>query len=212
MKWLEGICLSVLSALLGVLLFEMILLARETRLKVDELAGRYEGLALPAEEAIAQFAAAGKTVAQIGAKERNSFDAQQAYYKDLTSETSDTLKEVNDVVPKVGIVLDRIDVGLRDLDGRVGVLAGRLDGTIGAARPLLIEVTEDATDLRPAIQNFSQMTAHGVGISASLEDISARVDKAVGKALAPKNRFLAGLDSLSKGAITVSEFIFYVTH
>lgn len=212
MKWVEAICLVIVTACVGTLLLETTLLVREARFKLDEVAGKYEGLVEPSQKAIAQVAAAGKVLAQIGAKERDDFDAQQAYYKNLTSETAKTLQEVNDVVPKAGVVLDGLSRAIADIDGRTSDLAQSLTGTVTAARPLLVAVTGDAVDLRPAIQNFSQMTAHGVGISASLEDISGRVDKAVGKALAPKNKFLAGINAMAKGAITVAEFIFYVTH
>jgi hypothetical protein len=220
MNWIERVCLMVVTACFGILLFEGALLLREARLKLDEVAGQYAGLVRPTEQAIAQVSAAGKTLAQIGAKERNDFDAQQAYYQKLTQDTdallasmNRTVGNVNDVVlPKVGSDLDSLaGVSVRagdDLDR----VAKTLDGTVGAAEPLLVSVTEDAQDARPAIQNFAAMTAHGVGISASLEDISHRVDVAVGKALAPKNKFLAGLNAMAKGAITVAEFIFYVTH
>lgn len=212
MKWVEASCLVLVTVCVCILLLETSLLVRELRFKADEVAGKYEGLVEPSQKAIAQVAAAGKTVAQIGAKERDSFDAQQEYYKNLTSQSAITLKEINDVVPKIGTAVDGVSRAIGNIDDRSAVLAGTLNGTIGAAKPLLFSITDDATDLRPAIKNFSEMSAHGVGISASLEDISARVDKAVGKALAPKNRFLAGINAMAKGAITVSEFIYYVTH
>lgn len=212
--------MAIITVCLAALLISLTLFVRHAQQKVDEVAAKFEELVLPSQKAIAQVAAAGMTLAQIGAKERNDFDAQQAYYKQLTNGTAQllasankTVESVNDVVlPKVGSDLDLAGGVVGRVGDRMDIVAGTLDQTIEAGKPLLVSITGDTDALKPAIQNFGAITQHGIGISASLEDISARVDKAVGKALAPKNRFLAGLNAMASGAITVSEFIYYVTH
>lgn len=220
MKWIESVCLVFLTVCAAILLLAMALFVRHAQQKVDEVAGKFEELVEPSQKAIAQVAAAGKTLAQIGAKERNDFDAQQMYYQQLTrdsdallSSANETVRNVNDVlVPKVSADLDAAGGAVRSGGDHFDLALDSLHRTILDSDPLLISITEDADAARPAIQNFARMTEHGVGISASLEDISARVDKAVGKALAPKNRFLAGLNAMANGSITVAEFVYYVTH
>lgn len=220
MKWLESVCMVVITVCIATLLLSMALFVRHAQQKVDEVAGKFEELVEPSQKAIAQVAAAGKTLAQIGAKERNDFDAQQAYYQQLTRDSdallasaNGTVKDVNDVlVPKISADLDAARRAIGGAGDRFDLLAGSLNRTVSDTDPLIVSITQDADAARPAIQNFARMTEHGVGISASLEDISARVDKAVGKALAPKNRFVAGINAMAKGSITVAEFVYYVTH
>jgi hypothetical protein len=190
-------CLIVLAAVLtGAMTFmavEVGLLAKHARIDADRLTGQYVGLVLPAQKALASVASASLTVAQVGAKERDAFSSQQAYYRNLTTHTDRLLgdadaafKDFNTLVfPKVA---DALDAGTRTLndsgDSVRKVAAASVDGLSGL-RPVLDALESDATQARPAIQQFALASGHLNGTSANLEATSKDVADFAHRELAP---------------------------
>ena len=187
MKLFESICLGVVTACVAVLLIEGALFVREARVDVDKITGEAQGWNRGVWNVLGDTSAAMLTVAQIGAKERNDFDAQQAYYKSLSQKSGTLLDSLTTTVDSFnGTVLPRV--------------AAALDGTIAletnASRDLTdttIKIDDTIDDLRPIIDNGIKATAaaavsmsdpaihetlaHVDGVSGNLDATSADIRK-----------------------------------
>lgn len=148
MTLFEKICLGVVVTPAAVLLIEGALLLREARIDEDKITGEAIGLALPTKNAEAQIASAAKTFAQVGAQERDTFQQQQQYFRDLSTRSDALLDSVTRTVNTFNIsVLPRV--------------AGALDGTTAletnAARDLTdttIKIDDTIDALAPPIQKM----------------------------------------------------------
>lgn len=143
---------------------------------VDATRTDVHALMLPTQKAEADIAALALSGAQVAAKERNAFDAQQRYYADLATRTdalldsaNKTLNEVHDgIIPAARDNLDAIHSAVVRGDDGISALGKRSEATLDS-------LNADATALRPAIDSFAQITANGARTSANLDATSADV-------------------------------------
>src|SRR5579863_7827754 len=98
MTLFEKICMGVIVAPLAVLLIEGALFVREARIDADKITGEAAGWNRGVWNVLGNASAAMNVVAQIGAKERNDFDAQQAYYKSLSAKSGALIDSLNATV------------------------------------------------------------------------------------------------------------------
>ena len=160
---------TVVTAGVAFISFEAGLLLRETRLRLDEVAGQVGGLVRPTEQAEANISAAAKTFAQVGAEERNAFADQQRYYTGLASDTHDVLEAFRDtfnrfndvVIPKVSRDLDSGNDTLRSAGASIQQVAEASDKTISATTPLVESLTVNS-------RNFEEITAETAKTSANI--------------------------------------------
>jgi len=185
LKLFESICLGVVTACAAVLLIEGALFVREARVDVDKITGEAEGWNRGVWNVLGDTSAAMKVAAQIGAKERNDFDAQQAYYKDLSQKSGTLLDSLTTTVDSFnGTVLPRVAAAL---DGTTALETNasrdltdttiKIDGTIDDLRPIIdngIKVTAAAAASMsdPAIH---ETLAHVDGVSGNLDATSADI-------------------------------------
>lgn len=190
---IEGACVIIVTACASYFLVEGGLLEREARLKVDDVAGQYVRLVEPGMKAEASLAAAGLTIAQVGAKERSAFDAQQKYFEDLSKRTNmlldsanETIKEVNqNVIPRSIESLSSLDLLIRSSTNSVESVSVETQETIAAARPLLEELQSRAADLRTPINDGGAVMQHGAGIAANLEATTGDIKNFVHRETTP---------------------------
>lgn len=193
MKRAFQIAAFVLIALTIAFFIAAIILLRETQLGVRRLSNELDGLERPTQNALAQIAAASKTLAQVGAQERNAFAEQQRYYVKLGQSTdallasaNKTIEEVNnDLLPKIAADLDSANVAIKRDSDSFARTSSAAEDTIEAAREPLIAITSDAEALRPAINNLAQITAHGAEISSNLEATTGDVKEYVHRLTRP---------------------------
>ena len=154
------------AALLGCAIpvaYELTLLLQSARIDMDQLKDEYIGVALPAKKALADISAASLVIAQIGAKERNAFDAQQAYYVELGKQTTALLGEANasirefnsKILPSASVLLgsgaDLLSSGRRSVDTLSDAAGDDLRG-VGTA---VAAIQQDAVSARPGIDQLS---------------------------------------------------------
>lgn len=180
---IADVCLLIVTGCASFFLVEGGLLLREARVKVDVLATEYARLIEPGMKAEASLAAAGITLAQVGAKERSAFDAQQKYFVKLSDRTdtlfssmNQTVEGVNDeILPRIrenlestNALVDNGDLGITDL--RAALRDGRVN-----ARNLSASANSFIGDLRPAVENFNGAAKNGFEISANLDSTTKDV-------------------------------------
>ena len=211
-RLVKAFCLSILSIGVFLLIGEAMYLTRQLRsdshevtLKLDAYIGAAQ---YPTQNALAQIAAVGKVAAQIEAKERNDFDAQQAYYKSLTGKSSDLVdavtlaaRRINDrILPDADVVLQNTGRAVSDLAttadrlgdhgdaalDKVTTLTGAL--TLRVADPRYDSILADAAE---SMRNIKSMTADTHAITT---DAAAFVHRELAPARGVKNTLRAALD------------------
>lgn len=189
MDLFEKTCLGGITLCAGILLIECALLVREVRVDADKITGEVSGWNRGVWNVLGDTSAAMKVVAQIGAKERNDFDAQQSYYKTLTTKTGDLLDSATTTLNTFnGTILPRVAAAL---DGSVALETSASRNLTDTA--IKIDDTIDA--LRPAIDN---------AISATAAASAAMSDPAIHETLAHVDGTASNLNAAS------SDFAAYV--
>lgn len=195
MTLFEKICLGVVVAPAAVLLIEGALLLREARIDEDKITGETIGLALPTKNAEAQIASAAKTFAQVGAQERDTFQEQQQYFRDLSTRSdalldaaTRTVNELNtSVLPRVTAALDGTTAletnAARDLTDTTI----KIDDTIDALRPMIDGGIRATTAAAAALSDPSihETEAHLDGVAGNLDATSGDVRAFVHRETAP---------------------------
>lgn len=170
-------CLVIVTGCAAFFLVEGGLLLREARVKVDVLATDYARLVGPGMKAEASIAAAGITLAQVGAKERSAFDAQQKYFEDLSKRTNTLLDSANftvegvnrDILPLVTKNLESTNALVDNGNIAIGNLDVAILGFDNSRRDLAATINSEAEYFRPVIGNINKIAARSAGISGNLE-------------------------------------------
>ena len=215
----KTLALIFLTLALSAFIVEAILLMQDVRAHLDTITIQVGRLVDPALKAEAAISSAGLTFSQIAAKERNAFDAQQSYYTALGDRTNTLLDEVNhDILPQVAGSIHTADASLGTLGALLVDWNAQFKQFSVAGASVLAGVASDATALRPAIDNLSAITDHGVAISTNLEgltaDAHAESTLIVGrtqKAFAPQNRALAIARLVGGGSLSLAELFYYIS-
>lgn len=148
---------------------------------------------------LAQLAADEVALSQIEAKERNAFDAQQAYYlksadsiDSLVANLNSTVAEVNtDVLPQATKAITHLDNTIIDIDGRSRDV---FDAAAGATAQLTVDEASLQPVLTSAVEtskNLSKMSADGAAMTG---DARVFVHRELAPARGAKNTIKAGLD------------------
>lgn len=145
MTLFEKLCMAVIVAPLSVLLIEGALFVRQARLDADKITGEAAGWNRGVWDVLGNTSAAMKVVAQIGAKERNDFDAQQEYYKNLSNKSGvflDSLTTTVDdfhrtVLPRVADTLDSAAALETSAARNLTDTTIKIDNTIESLRPII---------------------------------------------------------------------------
>jgi hypothetical protein len=198
MKWLEAIALAIVTACVVVLTFEGALLLRETRLKVDTVAGEMQGWNIGVQHTLGDTSAAMLVVAQIGAKERDSFAAQQKVATNsaaLIAKITATVEAINgSTLPAMGRVLASADSAVTS----VGHSADSLGDSSSVALVKVAKLTDALTarvsdpvydailaNAYTSMQNISHATADA---SATMADVRTGVGFEVKQLMAPETK------------------------
>lgn len=170
-------CIIVSTVCFTFFLVEGGLLLRDARVKISTLAASYAQLVEPGMKAEASIAAAGLTIAQVGAKERTAFDAQQKYFEDLSKRTDVLLESANatiqllnqSVVPEISSNLVHSDSLIERSSSAVERISTAAESSINQSAALIESISAGAWNLEPAITNINAIAENSKGISANLE-------------------------------------------
>ena len=183
MKWVAFICAAALVGCLIPVAYELTLLLQSARIDMDQLKDEYIGVALPAKKALADISAASLVIAQIGSKERNAFDAQNAYYVELGKQTTALLGEANAAITRIDRqtlpAIGLLAVNGSNLIGRVGddtqSISEKFTGLIATTTAATESLQQDAEAARPGIDQLSGTAeeAHGAAtnVNATTKDV-----------------------------------------
>lgn len=217
----KAICLGIITACLGWFLIEASITFRwlrfdshEVTLKLDAYIGSLEW---PTQNALAQIAATGKVLSQVGAEERNAFASQQKYYVKLTSDTDKLLSDadtavrsVNDIiVPSVGRNLDSSDLLLRTAGTSVNALVVDSQTTLESFRPAIANLTQASAAAASAMSDpaIHETLIHVDGTAGNLDATSSDIHAYVHRITTPVRgtwaiiKELLGLTYQTRGAL-----------
>jgi hypothetical protein len=179
--WLM-IAMAFMSLCIGLLI-----LIGDVRRDIDQSTADLHALVLPTQKAEADIAAASLAIAQVTAKERNAFDAQNAYFTKLSAQTDATFGEINGkLIPQLVASANSLNSslsGLRDLEsGGVSVEHSVQQATTEIA-PLMRALTARVNDsqydaiLRHAdasMANLETMSVNGARATTDIADFTHR--------------------------------------
>jgi len=197
MKWVAFICAAALVGCLIPVAYELTLLLQSARIDMDQLKDEYIGVALPAKKALADISAASLVIAQIGSKERNAFDAQNAYYVELGKQTTALLGEANAAITRIDRqtlpAIGLLAVNGSNLIGRVGddtqSISEKFTGLIATTTAATESVQQDAEAARPGIDQLSGTAEEAHGTVKELHGSSTDFHQWTHRELAPVKGF-----------------------
>lgn len=198
MDLFEKICLGTVTVCAGVLLIEGALFVREARLDTDKITGEVAGWNRGVWNVLGDTSSAMTLLAQIGAKERNDFDAQQAYYKDLSSKTGTLLDSANKTVntfndmilPRVADTLEASEALETSAARNLTDTSAKIDDTIDALRPMIDGGIRATTAAAAAMADpaIHETLDHFDATAGNLEGMSADGKRITGDASAYVHR------------------------
>ena len=176
MKWVAFICAAALVGCLIPVAYELTLLLQSARIDMDQLKDEYIGVALPAKKALADISAASLVIAQIGSKERNAFDAQNAYYVELGKQTTALLGEANAAITRIDRqtlpAIGLLAVNGSNLIGRVGddtqSISEKFTGLITSTQATVEAITVDAQSANAALEPMARASENVEGVTTNL--------------------------------------------
>ena len=197
MKWVALICAAALLGCAIPVAYEATLLLQSARIDMDQLTDEYIGVALPAKKALADISAASLVIAQIGAKERNAFDVQSAYYVELGKQTTALLGAANAAItrfdrqtlPAAGLLLTNGSDLVSHIDERTGDLSSQFGGLVTAAQAATESVQQDAEAARPGIDQLSGTAEEAHGTVKELHGSATDFHQWTHRELAPVKGF-----------------------
>jgi hypothetical protein len=172
----KAICLLFVSVTASFFLWESAKTVREMRVQIDSVSTEYQKLVEPGMKAEASLASAGIALAQIEAKERNSFDAQSEYYSHLAAHTDKILEDVDTtIIPRFVATLDAGSTALVRAGDDVHSVSVTADSSLARVGPLLEAITVRVDD--PALDrivenadqsmtNLNHMMADGAQVTS----------------------------------------------
>jgi hypothetical protein len=186
MNLFEKICMGIVVAPLSVLLIEGALFVREARIDADKITGEAAGWNRGVWNVLGDTSAAMLVVAQIGAKERNDFDAQQTYYKNLSS--------------KSGALLDSLTSSVDAFNNTVlPRVAAALDGTTALETTAAQDLADTTMKIDASIDSLTSGTREMIdgGIKATTAAAAAMSDPAIHETLVHVDGVAGNLDATS---------------
>jgi hypothetical protein len=151
---------------------------------LNQSAADMHALVLPTEKAEADIAAASLAIAQVTAKERNAFDAQNVYFTKLSAQTDATFGEINDnILPHVDSVLDISASSISGIGSSASDLIRSGSVSVGKIDPLLEALTARVNDPQydailqhadVSMANLETMSVNGARATTDIADFTHR--------------------------------------
>ena len=146
---LRNLCLIIITVSFLSVGIEIVQTLSDLRRILSSSSADLHALLLPTQKAEGSIASASRAIAEVTAKERDAFAAQQGYYQKLSSDTDAILERFNDIIlPRMAGALDHSDAAMDSLGDSVRVLAARGGDSLGRVGPLVDALTARVQDPR----------------------------------------------------------------